>query len=721
MKRIIFLLSLFGFPALCLQTVYAQNHFAQQSGTEQTLHSIYFTDQYHGWAVGESGTVLSTNDGGETWYRTGPRMSGTIRDVAFFDEFTGWITGDDNLLFFTDDGGRRWADRRPSPVSGQHLYSVYAHDWRRIAAAGGPGKLLHFSSNGGATWSTRHRDGSGHTFSHVHFSGNERGTATDYESVYVTDDGGRSWTEIFNSTETEIRTPLITPSGDIYFILNYEETGSVYRISPDSAVPVPVFNSEDGRLSALALSGNSILASVSRNGSVFGTTDAGSSWFHISSVNTGPEINAIHLSGSGTIRLAGEQGVIFRIQSDLMALPFRETELPHVAVSSEDESVELMNRALRYGEKAEKIDNPAYRRAYYKRVRAAIEGVQAYYRDSEMPRYIRERVDELAIIFRTAEHNTGADAFRKFQTVSDPGEADLKLLDRAIEHFENAVLLLPDSTESIFSLAYIQSEAGYNDDAIYWLRKIFETSEDQDKERHDLLIRLYLEENRTEDARNAATVAHERFPDERLFLEYLAELELKDPGPETSPEALNRLIDADPENTLYRYVRGTQTFMQAFERLQETVRLHEERWRLEDRLLGASGESERNRIQRELRRVESNIAHTEREGDRLAIAARNDLESAVEFDPGYEDAHLMLGVMGLNRAAILEEIKMLTQDESEARRLDRKINEFLTLAKTHYEHATQLNPRNREAWENLYRIYLLLNMPDEAERVQRRL
>ena len=31
------------------------------------LYEIFFTDEYHGWAVGRAGTVLSTSDGGESW------------------------------------------------------------------------------------------------------------------------------------------------------------------------------------------------------------------------------------------------------------------------------------------------------------------------------------------------------------------------------------------------------------------------------------------------------------------------------------------------------------------------------------------------------------------------------------------------------------------------------------------------------------------------------
>ena len=43
---------------------------AQASGTEETLRSIRFTDQFMGWAVGGDlgvGVIVHTNNGGKKW------------------------------------------------------------------------------------------------------------------------------------------------------------------------------------------------------------------------------------------------------------------------------------------------------------------------------------------------------------------------------------------------------------------------------------------------------------------------------------------------------------------------------------------------------------------------------------------------------------------------------------------------------------------------------
>lgn len=38
-----------------------------QSGTERHLHSIFFSDNQTGWAIGDSATILKANNGGNTW------------------------------------------------------------------------------------------------------------------------------------------------------------------------------------------------------------------------------------------------------------------------------------------------------------------------------------------------------------------------------------------------------------------------------------------------------------------------------------------------------------------------------------------------------------------------------------------------------------------------------------------------------------------------------
>jgi photosystem II stability/assembly factor-like uncharacterized protein len=71
-------------------------------------------DANRGWAVGQQGTVLRTEDGGLTWTR---QMNNKVQEdthlfgVHALDANTAWAVGEWGGRLFTDDGGKSWQDR----------------------------------------------------------------------------------------------------------------------------------------------------------------------------------------------------------------------------------------------------------------------------------------------------------------------------------------------------------------------------------------------------------------------------------------------------------------------------------------------------------------------------------------------------------------------------------------------------------------------------------
>ena len=153
-----------------------------------TLTNVAFADEQHGWAVGHSGVVLATSDGGLRWSKQldgvqaadielnaanaarGPNMPANAMRLAsaerlvsdgpdkpflgvhFFDAKTGLIVGAYGLAFMTHDGGRTWQsiiDRIDNP-KGRHLYAVHENG-SRIYLAGEQG-ALYCSDDQGKTF-----------------------------------------------------------------------------------------------------------------------------------------------------------------------------------------------------------------------------------------------------------------------------------------------------------------------------------------------------------------------------------------------------------------------------------------------------------------------------------------------------------------------------------------------------------------------------------------
>ncbi len=84
------------------------------------FYALHFPTEQTGYAVGVSGTIIKTTDGGENWekIRNGNSLFVTnkkFRDVWFKDESIGYIIGDNGLFWQTNDGGDSWKVAQDTP------------------------------------------------------------------------------------------------------------------------------------------------------------------------------------------------------------------------------------------------------------------------------------------------------------------------------------------------------------------------------------------------------------------------------------------------------------------------------------------------------------------------------------------------------------------------------------------------------------------------------
>ena len=70
------------------------------------LRAVDFVDQ-EGWAVGKSGTIIHTTNGGNTWTTQSSPCDTTLFDVDFCDHLHGLACGY-NYILMTTNGGQNW-------------------------------------------------------------------------------------------------------------------------------------------------------------------------------------------------------------------------------------------------------------------------------------------------------------------------------------------------------------------------------------------------------------------------------------------------------------------------------------------------------------------------------------------------------------------------------------------------------------------------------------
>ena len=164
----------------------------------QILRDIEFVDATHAWAVGDSGLIFATNDGGATWAAETSGTTAELQSVTFADPEHGWAVGRSQIILATTDGGATWVVQHQATSDYfEWLNGVDAVDASHAWTVGNDGIALR-TTDGGATWDAMHPTsgtGSADEYGQVEFVDTQHGwLAGPGPGVMVTSDGGLTWT-----------------------------------------------------------------------------------------------------------------------------------------------------------------------------------------------------------------------------------------------------------------------------------------------------------------------------------------------------------------------------------------------------------------------------------------------------------------------------------------------------------------------------------------------
>jgi len=88
----------------------------QPTPTNQELNAVDFIDVNDGWAVGhfdstDDATILHTSNGGNSWQRIPSQRRFIAHAATFIDANQGWIAGSLATILHTSDGRSNWTDQ----------------------------------------------------------------------------------------------------------------------------------------------------------------------------------------------------------------------------------------------------------------------------------------------------------------------------------------------------------------------------------------------------------------------------------------------------------------------------------------------------------------------------------------------------------------------------------------------------------------------------------
>jgi photosystem II stability/assembly factor-like uncharacterized protein len=186
----------------------------QNSGTTNNLRAVHFRDTFHGFAVGDSGTIVKTNDGGENWISMVSGTNEQLNTLYCVNENCCFAAGSRSTplsdtistILKSTDGGYTWYNNSIGTVATNHQ-SIYfinedvGYSVGSFSFWGGGSSTQYKTTNGGLTWNGM-PNVSGGWGSKVAFldadtgyilTGTDVGFGTFRSDIFKTTDGGATW------------------------------------------------------------------------------------------------------------------------------------------------------------------------------------------------------------------------------------------------------------------------------------------------------------------------------------------------------------------------------------------------------------------------------------------------------------------------------------------------------------------------------------------------
>lgn len=279
--------------ALTVLAIVAAAAFAQQgwvatriAPAKQDLNTVFFLDGKRGWAGGDDGFMIRTEDGGVTWVNQTVGTREAINDIYFRDKDHGFLIAGDSI-FRTDEAGTRWYEARrfaPAEFDGAtvEFYCIRFPSKKKGWVVGSISKrdrvvdsILVYTDNGGDTWQ-RQRAPSSSELIHVDFDNDRRGWIVGAGGTILhTDDAGDTWTRQSSGT-----------AATLYHVdfrnekkgLAVGEKGTILRTGDGGATWAPVTTNVRSTLLSVEFVNEDEGWAVGRGGTILRTGDGGLTW-----------------------------------------------------------------------------------------------------------------------------------------------------------------------------------------------------------------------------------------------------------------------------------------------------------------------------------------------------------------------------------------------------------------------------------------------------------
>lgn len=230
------------------------------------------------WAAGANGTILRSDDGGQSWALSPSGTTNTLSAMQAFDAMNITVAGEHGTILQTSDGGIGWTDR--SIVTLEDLVAMHFTSTLNGVIVGSSGLIIR-TTNGGTTWNSP-SSGTQRTIRGVHFGDDNTGIAVgDSGLVLRTTNGGASWATVLPVTSGRLNAvQFIDPTTVFAAGFDQRLRASILLKSADAGATwiAQSVSPANVDIRSIQFLFNNYGWMSGSNGTLYRTTDGGTSW-----------------------------------------------------------------------------------------------------------------------------------------------------------------------------------------------------------------------------------------------------------------------------------------------------------------------------------------------------------------------------------------------------------------------------------------------------------
>lgn len=255
-------------------------------------------------SVGERGTILLSDDQGQSWRQVASPVRVTLTAADFPTPRLGWAVGNGGILLATSDGGESWTKQ----LDGSAIAAIEVEQAKAdLASAPNDEQAQHRLREAEGLV----QDGPDKPLMDVHFFDDRHGLIVGtYGLALRTEDGGRSWQSIMGHTDDPQGRHLygIEAAPDGVYLAG--EQGSIFKSTDGGHSFHRVANPGKGSFFGLVSAPGGAIVAYGLRGAVFRSEDGGTHWARVNV--TQASFNAGKRLADGSLLLADEGGGLWR-------------------------------------------------------------------------------------------------------------------------------------------------------------------------------------------------------------------------------------------------------------------------------------------------------------------------------------------------------------------------------------------------------------------------